>query len=239
MRYLIFAILSLSLAGCVSAPQNLARGKAPIEFYEGDREEFLDFFHQAAFSNQMKAEIPYLRKRVVYFRAKIIDGATRDKRKLLEKHLGKVTEFLPFGFKFVAPEIKDKPGDIQFRFAPYDTIAEMMGNQKYACFTENYERQGGWDGSLIATKIWLPSDRPQYLENCIQGTLHIALGLEGQVEGYDSKTNILRATSGFTTDPSPWDRLALWILYDTRLQPGMKWHEAKPILEEIMDELGR
>lgn len=234
----IFLFLLIFVAACqTTGPTAVGhRGPPPMDGFEDPNQEFLRFFYLVQFHVEDKGRIDYLKRNDFPLRVKIYGGDDADIRDRVEKALAEIQQITGIDYRFVGLYEKPRNGIMEIRYGPRDENSRDAGFDAN-CHGQIHHAVSSNPGLITGTRIWLPSDMPWKIDRCIQEEIAQALGPPNDVSDFGERTlfNDLNTRSQKLT---PWDRLALWILYDPRLKPGMHREDVMPIVEQILYEIG-
>jgi len=133
-------------------------------------------------------------------------------------------------------------GDISFQITDSDAVQQLVGTRPLsgrllACSGGNGVAMDDPQTDSVTYAIVRASH--EHWRTCLDEELAQVLGMSGDTRRFPGKTTFDDYTGEAPQDGklTAWDRLALWIFFDRRLEPGMSDKEALPIIQKIVDEL--
>lgn len=99
-------------------------------------------------------------------------------------------------------------------------------------FVRCYANLDSKDGRIVSAQVVISLGNAKAPPPCMAHELMHAFGFGNHSAIVRS---VLSPVHG-ETDLTPWDRLALRVLYDRRLKPGMSRNAARPVIDELIDE---
>jgi len=242
VRFVLVAALVLALAGC----------KTPRSVSDLSDDAIVRDFHTIVFFREFAPGGEFLLTRwedpVSYA---VVGDLTDRQRRELDDHLADLTRLTgrPFHetdsddarlIAIITPHAferaLDTHSDVYSRFFPdRDAMieeTEFMA-QVAACF--GHIETSDETGELVQALVLIPTEVDRFLvRSCI---IEEFTQIMGPVNDSDEiKPSIFNDSSGNLL-LSDHDELILRILYDDRLEPGMRWPEAEPIVRAIVAEL--
>lgn len=236
MRAPALLLLALAIAGCVNQPTRLRPIDHTYNLSSAGNDpaysRLAAFFDEAAFGRDdvlLRRDVRDYERVITRWERpmRVTIGGTASKE-VERKIRSKLDRFRDLTGVRVVWEGRDaKRYNVKVVLVSSENI-RARASYDTACFAKPDDA----NGSIVSAVIFVPYDRADTLDNCLDHELIHAFGLAGHSHRLNSALSYMHNTGNLTA----WDEIMLRILYSPQLRAGMHRSEAWPVVGRLLSQ---